>query len=168
MHPCPHHPFLALDCITSPSLPLPLCSVEETRHKKRELRRIGRKKMALKLNTITFQPQNYPPFAMPRMARLRSPKFFMASTLRSSSKWVLSQDPQILYVLFFQVFLCKCFDLLTICCSIVYFGYGLLLFSFNLGLKWFNFMWVSCDLKFSVDLDLWQLYWKAHEHILWN
>ncbi|KAK8305811.1 hypothetical protein V6Z11_D03G086100 [Gossypium hirsutum] len=42
--------------------------------------------MALKLNRITFQSQKLPSFALPPMAGLRSPKFFMASTLRFGSK----------------------------------------------------------------------------------
>ncbi|KAK6266316.1 hypothetical protein QUC31_017153 [Theobroma cacao] len=44
--------------------------------------------MALKLNPITSQSQKLPYFALPPMASLRSPKFFMASTLRSGSKEV--------------------------------------------------------------------------------
>ncbi|KAL8479278.1 hypothetical protein ACS0TY_026221 [Phlomoides rotata] len=42
--------------------------------------------MALKLNAITFQSPKYPSFALPPMASLSSPKFLMASTLRSGSK----------------------------------------------------------------------------------
>ncbi|KAL4292015.1 hypothetical protein GQ457_14G001440 [Hibiscus cannabinus] len=44
--------------------------------------------MALKFNPIPFQSQKLPSFALPPMASLRSPKFFMASTLRSGSKEV--------------------------------------------------------------------------------
>ncbi|KAK2971234.1 hypothetical protein RJ640_014242 [Escallonia rubra] len=44
--------------------------------------------MALKLNNLTFQSQNYPSFALPPMASLRSPRVFMASTLSSGSKEV--------------------------------------------------------------------------------
>ncbi|KAA8532144.1 hypothetical protein F0562_006714 [Nyssa sinensis] len=44
--------------------------------------------MALKFNPLTFQSQKHPSFARPSMASLRSPKFFMASTLRSGSKEV--------------------------------------------------------------------------------
>ncbi|OMO67853.1 Fatty acid desaturase, type 2 [Corchorus olitorius] len=44
--------------------------------------------MALKFNPITFQSQKLPSFALPPMASLRSPKFYMASTLRSGSKEV--------------------------------------------------------------------------------
>ncbi|MFQ6645417.1 hypothetical protein Gotur_019433 [Gossypium turneri] len=44
--------------------------------------------MALKFNPITFQSQKLPSFALPPMAGLRSPKFFMASTLRFGSKFV--------------------------------------------------------------------------------
>ncbi|GMJ08505.1 suppressor of SA insensitive 2, FATTY ACID BIOSYNTHESIS 2, lesion dwarf mimic 1 [Hibiscus trionum] len=44
--------------------------------------------MALKFNPITYQSQKLPSFALPPMAGLRSPKFFMASTLRSGSKEV--------------------------------------------------------------------------------
>ncbi|KAL6976132.1 Stearoyl-[acyl-carrier-protein] 9-desaturase 7, chloroplastic [Sarracenia purpurea var. burkii] len=42
--------------------------------------------MALKLNTITFQPQKYPSSSLSPMAGFRSPKFSMASTLASGSK----------------------------------------------------------------------------------
>ncbi|GMI93021.1 suppressor of SA insensitive 2, FATTY ACID BIOSYNTHESIS 2, lesion dwarf mimic 1 [Hibiscus trionum] len=42
--------------------------------------------MALKFNPITSQSQKLPSFALPPMASFRSPKFFMASTLRSGSK----------------------------------------------------------------------------------
>ncbi|KAK6146360.1 hypothetical protein DH2020_020229 [Rehmannia glutinosa] len=44
--------------------------------------------MALKLNAINFQSPKCPSFALPPVASLRSPKFFMASTLRSGSKEV--------------------------------------------------------------------------------
>ncbi|KAE8663099.1 desaturase [Hibiscus syriacus] len=44
--------------------------------------------MALKFNPITYQSHKLPSFALPPMASLRSPKFFMASTLRSGSKEV--------------------------------------------------------------------------------
>ncbi|XP_052173957.1 stearoyl-[acyl-carrier-protein] 9-desaturase, chloroplastic [Diospyros lotus] len=44
--------------------------------------------MALKLNPIAFHSQKYSSLALPPMASLRSPKFFMASTLRSGSKEV--------------------------------------------------------------------------------
>ncbi|KAL3506855.1 hypothetical protein ACH5RR_032237 [Cinchona calisaya] len=44
--------------------------------------------MALKLNAINFQSQKLPSFALPPMASLRSPKFFMASTLPSGTKEV--------------------------------------------------------------------------------
>ncbi|KAK8483816.1 hypothetical protein V6N13_038696 [Hibiscus sabdariffa] len=44
--------------------------------------------MALKFNPIPFQSQKLPSFSLPPMASLRSPKFFMASTLRSGSKEV--------------------------------------------------------------------------------
>ncbi|KAK6930467.1 Fatty acid desaturase, type 2 [Dillenia turbinata] len=46
--------------------------------------------MALKLNNLPFQSNTYPSFALPPMASLRSPKFFMASTLSSGSKEVES------------------------------------------------------------------------------
>ncbi|GAV76397.1 FA_desaturase_2 domain-containing protein [Cephalotus follicularis] len=44
--------------------------------------------MALNLNPINSQPQNIPSFALPQVATLRSPKFVMASTLRSGTKEV--------------------------------------------------------------------------------
>ncbi|XVF84253.1 hypothetical protein PTKIN_Ptkin17bG0018000 [Pterospermum kingtungense] len=44
--------------------------------------------MALNFNPITSQSQKLSSFALPPMASLRSPKFFMASTLRSDSKEV--------------------------------------------------------------------------------
>ncbi|KAK4421992.1 Stearoyl-[acyl-carrier-protein] 9-desaturase, chloroplastic [Sesamum alatum] len=44
--------------------------------------------MALKLNAINFQSPKFPSFALPPVASVRSPKFFMASTLRSGSKEV--------------------------------------------------------------------------------
>ncbi|KAL0368692.1 UNVERIFIED_CONTAM: Stearoyl-[acyl-carrier-protein] 9-desaturase, chloroplastic [Sesamum calycinum] len=44
--------------------------------------------MALKLNAINFQSPKCPSFALPPVASVRSPKFFMASTLRSGSKEV--------------------------------------------------------------------------------
>ncbi|KAK8663582.1 hypothetical protein V6N13_083394 [Hibiscus sabdariffa] len=44
--------------------------------------------MALKFNPITHQSHKLPSFALPPMASFRSPKFFMASTLRSGSKEV--------------------------------------------------------------------------------
>ncbi|CAK9161690.1 unnamed protein product [Ilex paraguariensis] len=44
--------------------------------------------MALKFNALTFQYRKYPSFAFPPIAGVRSPKFFMASTLRSGSKEV--------------------------------------------------------------------------------
>ncbi|TYH94057.1 hypothetical protein ES332_A12G015000v1 [Gossypium tomentosum] len=49
--------------------------------------------MALKFNPITFQSQKLPSFALPPMAGLRSPKFFMASTLRSGSEEVDLKKP---------------------------------------------------------------------------
>lgn len=45
--------------------------------------------MALKLTPITSQSPKFPSFALPPMASFRSPKFLMASTLRSGSKCVL-------------------------------------------------------------------------------
>ena len=73
--------------------------VEETasafvqlRKKKRKKREINLSikimKMALKLNPTITQSPKFPAFALPQMASLRSPKFFMASTLRSGSKSV--------------------------------------------------------------------------------
>lgn len=44
--------------------------------------------MALKLNPITFQSQKYPSFAIPSMASIRSPKFVVASVLRTGSREV--------------------------------------------------------------------------------
>lgn len=44
--------------------------------------------MALKLNAFTTQSPKLPSFALPQMASLRSPKFSMASTLRSGAKEV--------------------------------------------------------------------------------
>ncbi|XP_057957238.1 stearoyl-[acyl-carrier-protein] 9-desaturase, chloroplastic [Malania oleifera] len=44
--------------------------------------------MALKLYPVTFPSQKLPSFALPPMAGLRSPKFFMASTLRSGPREV--------------------------------------------------------------------------------
>ncbi|KAH7547606.1 stearoyl-[acyl-carrier-protein] 9-desaturase, chloroplastic [Ziziphus jujuba] len=44
--------------------------------------------MALKLTPITSQSPKFPSFALPPMASFRSPKFLMASTLRSGSKEV--------------------------------------------------------------------------------
>ncbi|KAJ0035944.1 hypothetical protein Pint_26156 [Pistacia integerrima] len=46
--------------------------------------------MALKLSPFTTQSHKVPSFALPQMASLRSPKFSMASTLRSNSKSVFS------------------------------------------------------------------------------
>lgn len=44
--------------------------------------------MALKLNPITFQSQKYPSFAITSMASIRSPKFVVASVLRTGSREV--------------------------------------------------------------------------------
>ncbi|OAY51813.1 stearoyl-[acyl-carrier-protein] 9-desaturase, chloroplastic [Manihot esculenta] len=44
--------------------------------------------MALKLNPFLSQSQKLPSFALPPMASLRSPKFYMASTLKTGSKEV--------------------------------------------------------------------------------
>ncbi|GMJ08504.1 suppressor of SA insensitive 2, FATTY ACID BIOSYNTHESIS 2, lesion dwarf mimic 1 [Hibiscus trionum] len=44
--------------------------------------------MALKLNHMSFGSQKLPSFALPAMASFGSPKFFMASPLRSASKKV--------------------------------------------------------------------------------
>ncbi|PIN15081.1 Acyl-[acyl-carrier-protein] desaturase [Handroanthus impetiginosus] len=45
-----------------------------------------KRKMAVKLNATNFQSPKCPSFALPAVASLRSPKFYMASTLRSGSK----------------------------------------------------------------------------------
>ena len=57
--------------------------------KNRVLReRTPKKAMALKLSLFTSQPPKLPSFALQQKSTLRSPKFFMASTLSSASKWV--------------------------------------------------------------------------------
>ena len=44
--------------------------------------------MALKFHPLTCQSPKLPSFAMPQLASLRSPKFVMASTLHSTSRYV--------------------------------------------------------------------------------
>lgn len=90
-------------------------------------------KMALKLNPTIYQSPKFPAFALPPMASLRSPKFFMASTLRSGSKSVfVASTFSILSLYFFykkkyyvwiNVWILVCFHVLE-----VFFGSGLLLF----------------------------------------
>lgn len=72
----------------------------------RQKKRINQKtkKMALKFNPITSQSQKLPSFALPPMASLRSPRFFMASTLRSGSKWVF-------FFSFFMLVFCSLVEL---------------------------------------------------------
>ncbi|CAL5417107.1 unnamed protein product [Camellia sinensis] len=94
---CPHHLSLVssqplsrslLWHSLSLSLSLSLCSAEKNKLLGKEKGFQETIEMAIKLNPITFQSQKYPSFALPPMASLRSPKFFMASTLRSGSKEV--------------------------------------------------------------------------------
>lgn len=54
--------------------------------------------MALKLNAFNFQSHKYSSsFVHPPMLSLRSPKFFMAASLTSGTKWVS-------FFLFFSAF----------------------------------------------------------------
>lgn len=75
---------------------------ERERKEKKEKKKIRRnRKMALKLSPFTTQTQKFPSFALPQMGSLRSPKFSMASTLRSNTKFVflfISFLPNILCV----------------------------------------------------------------------
>lgn len=57
--------------------------------------------MALKLSTFTTPSHKVPCFALPQMASRRSPKFSMASTLRSNSKSVFISVPFSFLLLFF-------------------------------------------------------------------
>lgn len=56
--------------------------------------------MALKFHPLTSQSPKLPSFAMPQLASLRSPKFVMASTLRSTSRQLLFLFPHSTSMLF--------------------------------------------------------------------
>lgn len=58
------------------------------------------RKMALKFHPLTSQSPKLPSFAMPQLASLRSPKFVMASTLRSTSRQLLFLFPHSTLMLF--------------------------------------------------------------------
>lgn len=117
--------------------------------------------MALNLNAFTTQSPKLPSFALPQMASLRSPKFSMASTLRSGAKSVLlllsiSSNP----ILVFHILGLICGSL----CDFLFWGcfwIWVLLISWNLRLQLLHFscvfyaifhgescfvMWVSCIL----------------------
>ncbi|XP_059298940.1 stearoyl-[acyl-carrier-protein] 9-desaturase, chloroplastic [Lycium ferocissimum] len=68
----------------------PIKQSKITREKKKDWNKVEgkKKKMALKLNAFNFQSPKYSSFVLPPMVSLRSPKFFMAASLRSDTKEV--------------------------------------------------------------------------------